>query len=562
MRRLTPILVTTASLLFGYLLGEIFTTNRIHEQIDDKIIERIAEHSENKLSEVLNIVGACYVEDVDTDSIVEKCLPEILTELDPHSVYIPKEDVEATNSELESSFSGIGIRFTIQEDTVNISEIIRGGPSEMVGLLAGDRIIKINDTLFVGKDVCTNEQAMKKLKGPKGTFVKLGIQRYGEPDLLDFVIRRDQVPVESIEAYYLIDNKWGYIQVERFAENTFAEFMQAMIELAYSNAQGFIIDLRGNGGGYLGIALEMANQFLEKNDLIVYTEGEHNGKKIEVANGRGMFRNAPLVVLVDETSASASEIIAGTIQDNDRGTIIGRRSFGKGLVQQPIELKDGSLIRLTIARYHTPSGRCIQKPYSKGNKDDYEKDLIDRYNRGEFFSQDSIHQNENLTYKTKKGRTVYGGGGIMPDIFVSSDTTDTTPYAQEAFARGLIAQFSLKYSTANRHRFTQCSGYEELEKRLDSEQILEKFVDFAKEKGLKPNRAHIAKSKKLLTRSLYSNIIYQLQGMREHVKFVNLEDSTVLKAVEILEQGKAFPEIEKDDTDKLSENSKSNGQEM
>jgi carboxyl-terminal processing protease len=312
----------------------------------------------------------------------------------------------------------------------------------------------------------------------------------------------------------------------------------------------------------MGVAVDMANQFLARGETIVYTEGEHCEKMIERANGFGMFQGTPLVILVDETSASASEIIAGTIQDNDRGTIIGRRSFGKGLVQQPIKLKDGSLIRLTIARYHTPSGRCIQKPYSKGNKDEYEKDLIDRYNRGEFFSQDSIHQNENLIYKTKKGRTVYGGGGIMPDIFVSSDTTDTTPYAQEAFARGLIAQFSLKYSTANRHRFTQYSGYEELEKRLDSEQILEKFIDFAKEKGLKPNKANIAKSKKLLTRSLYSNIIYQLQGMKEHVKFVNREDSTVLKAVDILEQGKAFPKIEKNDADKLSKNSIANGQEM
>ena len=391
MKRLTTILVTTMCLLLGYYFGTSNTLSQIKRHA-------IAIH-DNKMNEVLSVVNDMYVDDVSIDSIIEKSIPKVLTELDPHSVYIPIEEVEATNSELESSFSGIGIRFTIQEDTINISEVIRNGPSEKVGLLAGDRIIKVNDTLFVGKDICTNDKAMKKLKGPKGSFVKVGVQRYGEPDLLDFIIRRDQIPVESIEAYYLLNNKWGYIQVERFAENTFAEFLQAMIELAYSNAQGFIIDLRGNGGGYMGIALEMANQFLDKGDIIVYTEGTHSPKTIERANGRGLFRDVPLVVLVDETSASASEIIAGTIQDNDRGTIIGRRSFGKGLVQQPMELSDGSMIRLTIARYHTPSGRCIQKPYNKGDREDYDMDLVDRYNRGEFFSQDSIHQNEELIAK-------------------------------------------------------------------------------------------------------------------------------------------------------------------
>ena len=424
MKRLLPIIVTTMCLLLGYYFG---TRNALIEVVEKQtFILR-----DNKINEVLSIMEGMYVDSLDIDSIIEKCIPQMLTELDPHSVYIPIEEVEATNSELESSFSGIGIRFTIQEDTINISEAIRNGPSEKVGLLAGDRIIKVNDTIFVGKGVCTNEKAMKKLKGPKGTFVKLGIQRYGKPDLIDFVIRSDEIPVESIVAYYLINNKWAYIKVDRFAVNTFTDFVRAMVEMAYSNAQGFIIDLRGNGGGYMSIAIEMANQFLGKDDIIVYTEGANSPKLIDRANGYGVFKDVPLVVLVDETSASASEIIAGTIQDNDRGTIIGRRSFGKGLVQQPVPLTDGSLIRLTIARYHTPSGRCIQKPYNKGDREEYDKDILDRYNRGEFFSQDSIHQNEKLIYKTKKGRTVYGGGGIMPDIFVASDTTDITEYSNE-----------------------------------------------------------------------------------------------------------------------------------
>lgn len=495
----------------------------------------------NKLNEIFGIIAAEYVDSTDIDSLIEKSVPKVIAELDPHSVYIPAKDAEATNADLQSSFSGIGIRFTIQEDTIHISDIIRGGPSEKVGMLAGDRIIKVNDTLFVGKDICTNDNAMKKLKGPKGTFVKLGIERPGEKDLLDFTIRRDDIPVESIEATYMIDGKWGYVQVERFAENTFGEFIQALAYFISNNAQGIIIDLRGNGGGYMSVALEMANQFLEHGDVIVYTEGEHSPQYIEKANGFGLFRNTPLVILVDETSASASEILAGTIQDNDRGTIIGRRTFGKGLVQQPFEFSDGSMIRLTIARYHTPSGRCIQKPYTKGERNEYEMDLIERYNRGEFFSQDSIHQNTDLIYKTKKGRIVYGGGGIMPDIFVSSDTIDMTPYAQAAFSRGLLARFALNYGDKNRRLLSGYSTHEAMTAYLDRQPVLDEFISFAEKKGLKPDWKQIAKSKDILQRSLYSNIIYQMQGMLEHVKYINLEDPTVLKAVEILENGESFP---------------------
>ena len=498
-------------------------------------------NTQNKLDEVFGIIATEYVDSTDIDSLIEKSIPKVIAELDPHSVYIPAKDAEATNADLQSSFSGIGIRFTIQEDTIHISDVIRGGPSEKVGMLAGDRIIKVNDTLFVGKDVCTNDKAMKKLKGPKGTYVKLGIQRYGEDDLLDFMIRRDDIPVESIEATYMIDGKWGYVQVERFAENTFGEFVMALAHFLSNNAQGVIIDLRGNGGGYMGVALEMANQFLDRGDIIVYTEGEHSPKSIERANGMGLFRNTPLVILVDETSASASEILAGTIQDNDRGTIIGRRTFGKGLVQQPYEFADGSAIRLTIARYHTPSGRCIQKPYTKGEKDAYEMDLIERYNRGEFFSQDSIHQNTELIYKTKKGRTVYGGGGIMPDIFVSSDTVDMTSYAQAAFSRGLISRFALGYGDRNRRTLSRFKTHEEMTAHLDAHPVLDEFIKYAEKKGLAPDRRQIARSKEILQRSLYSNIIYQMQGMLEHVKYINLEDPTVLKAVEILEKGESFP---------------------
>ena len=499
----------------------------------------IIETAGNKLDAVLGLIDESYVDSVSIDSLIENSIPKILTELDPHSKYIPTEEVEESNADLQSSFSGIGIRFTIQDDTIHIGEVIRGGPSEKAGMLAGDRIIKVNDTLFVGKDVCNNNTAMKKLKGKKGSFVKIAVMRYGEKDLLDFNIIRDDIPVQSIEAAYMIDDKWGYVQVERFAEGTFAEFIQSLAYFMANKAKGIIIDLRGNGGGYMGIAIEMANQFLSQGDVIVYTEGEHSPKKTEYANGYGMFRDMPLVVLVDETSASASEILAGTIQDNDRGIIIGRRTFGKGLVQQPFELPDGSAIRLTIARYHTPSGRCIQKPYTKGDVKEYAMDLVERYNRGEFFSQDSIHQNESLIYSTRKGRKVHGGGGIMPDIFVSSDTADMTSYAQDALSRGLISRFALKYSDTNRQTLAKYKTYETLTKYLASQPVVEEFVTFAKDRGLKPRYNLIKKSRKIISRALYSNITYQVLGMLEHVKYINESDSTVLKAIEVLEKGEA-----------------------
>ena len=497
-------------------------------------------YSLNKVDELMHLVHSNYVDSISMEDIIEKTMPKILTELDPHSTYIPAKDLEATNADLKSSFSGIGIRFIIQEDTVHINEVIRKGPSAKVGLMAGDRIVTVNDTLFVGKE-CTNDAAMRKLKGPKGTDVKLGIKRYGEKELLEFVITRDDIPLHSIEAAYIIDDKWGYIQVDRFAENTFAELMIALARFQFRGCDGIIMDLRGNGGGWMGIALQMANEFLSKDDMIVYTEGEHHPRIVEYANGSGNFKETPIVVLTDETSASASEIFAGTIQDNDRGTIIGRRTFGKGLVQQPFEFTDGSAVRLTIARYYTPSGRCIQKPYTKGENREYEMDIVNRYERGEFFSQDSIHQNDSLVYKTRLGRTVYGGGGIMPDIFVSSDTTDVTSYYSQALSRRLIMQFCLRYSDAHRKELSEFKTWDSMLLHLQAQPLLDEFVAYADGKGLKRRYNSIMKSRKLIERNIYANVIYDILGMLEHVKYINTFDPTVLKAVEVLEQGKAFP---------------------
>lgn len=505
-------------------------------------IERVL-YNTNKVDELMYLVHDNYVDSLSMEDIIEQTMPKILTELDPHSTYIPAKDLEATNADLKSSFSGIGIRFIIQDDTIHVNEVIRKGPSEKVGMMPGDRIVMINDTLFVGK-ICTNDEAMKRLKGPKGTEVKLGIKRYGEKELIDFYITRDDIPLQSIEAAYLIDNKWGYVQVERFAENTFAEFMLALAKFQFRGCQGVIIDLRGNGGGWMGIALQMANEFLRKGDMIVYTEGEHHPKVVEYANGTGNFMEMPLVVLTDETSASASEIIAGTIQDNDRGTIIGRRTFGKGLVQQPYQFTDGSAVRLTVARYYTPSGRCIQKPYDKGDDKEYEMDIVKRYERGEFFSQDSIHQNDSLVYKTRLGRTVYGGGGIMPDIFVSSDTTDVTSYFNQAVSRRLIAQYCLRYSDAHRKELSLFTTWDAMLEYLKTQPMLDEFVAFAEKKGLKRRYNHIMKSRRLIERSIYANVIYDILGMLEHVKYINTFDVTVLKAVEVLESGDAYPTLQ------------------
>ncbi len=534
MKKFTPTLFVLFALI-GLLTGIYISKDKSNTII-------ISTGNSNKIDELMLLMQQSYVDTLDIADIMEKAMPKILDELDPHSKYIPAEELEATNADLASSFSGIGIRFLIQEDTINITDIIRGGPSEAVGLMAGDCIVKVNDTLFVGKE-CTQDAAMKKLKGPKGTKVKVSVKRFGEPDLLHFNIVRGEIPMQSIEAAYIIDNKWGYIQVERFAENTFAEFIVAMARFLHKDIKGVIIDVRGNGGGYLAVALQMANEFLHKGDIIVYTEGVNSPRSIEYANGRGNFQGIPLVVLTDETSASASEIIAGTIQDNDRGTIIGRRTFGKGLVQQPFEFKDGSAIRLTVARYYTPSGRCIQKPYINGEGKEYEMDIINRYERGEFFSKDSIHQNDSLVYKTRLGRTVYGGGGIMPDIFVASDTTRFTPYISTVSRKRLISMFTFKYCKEHRSQLEKHKTYKELINAIPQNDIIDAFIAFAKEKGIQPPTTQLPLNRQILNEIINANIIYNIQGMLEHVKYINLTDRTVQKAIEVLENNKAFPQI-------------------
>ena len=530
-------LIVAVSIVAGILIGT-FYAKRFGNQ--ERPGMGLTAPTSNKLNGLLRIIDDRYVDTVRMSDLIEEAMPQILSELDPHSSYIPAKDLQAVNDDLRGSFSGIGVQFTIQQDTIHISDVIAGGPSEKVGIMPGDRIVEIDDSAFVGK-IVTNNESMKRLKGPKGSEVKLGIFRQGEKEILHFTIIRGDIPVKSIDASYMLNDKFGYIKIEKFGETTYPEMLIALAKLHQENCEGVIIDLRGNTGGYMGSAIQMINEFLPKGQLIVYTEGRKSPRENYPANGTGSSQTLPLIVLLDEGSASASEIFAGAIQDNDRGTIIGRRSFGKGLVQQPIEFNDGSAIRLTIARYYTPSGRCIQKPYAKGQGEQYELDLLTRYEHGEFFSQDSIKQDESHIYYTALGRPVYGGGGIMPDIFVPQDTTGVTSYFSSAVNRGLTIQFSFQYTDQNRQKLKKYETADELLKYLKTQNILEKFARFSESKGLKRRNILMYKSKDLFDRNLYGNIIYNMLNMEEYVKFLNQTDKTVLKAIEVLEKGESFP---------------------
>lgn len=531
--RFTPIIIAisvVAGILIGTFYARHFTGNRLG----------IINGSSNKLNALLHIVDDQYVDTVNMTDLVEKAMPQILAELDPHSTYIPAQNLEEVNSELEGKFSGIGIQFTIQNDTIHVNAVIPGGPSEKVGLMAGDRIVTVDDSLFVGK-IVTNERAMRTLKGPKGSQVKLGVKRMGEKDLLSFNITRGDIPQHTVEASYMLNDDIGYIKVSKFGRTSHVELLSSLAELNNQKCKGLIIDLRDNTGGYMEAAIRMVNEFLPEGKLIVYTQGRKYPRAEEFANGTGSCQKMPLVVLINEGSASASEIFTGAIQDNDRGTIVGRRSFGKGLVQQPIDFTDGSAIRLTIARYYTPSGRSIQRPYQSGKDRNYELDIYNRYEHGEFFSRDSIKQNENELYHTSLGRSVYGGGGIMPDIFVPQDTIGYTSYIATVAGRGLTVQFTFQYTDNNRKKLSEFETEEELLNYLRRQGLVEQFVRFAESKGVKRRNILIQKSYKLLEKNIYGSIIYNMLGLEAHIKYFNKTDATVLKGMEILENGEAFP---------------------
>lgn len=542
--RYTPLMMALC-IIIGIVIGTFYANRFSGNRLN------IINSGSNRLNNLLHIINDQYVDSVNIDNLVEKAIPQILRELDPHSVYISAKDVQTANDDLKGSFSGVGIEFTIRKDTIHIENVIKDGPAEKSGLLSGDKIVSIDGKPFVGK-IVTNEEAMHRLKGKKGTTVRIGVKRYGEKTVKNFTVTRDDITTKSISAAYMLDDDTGYIKIKNFGEKTYAEMLVALTELSYNGFTNLVIDLRGNTGGYLQSATQMVNEFLPKDRIIVYTEGRNSPRMNYKSDGRGSYQDIPLVVLIDEASASASEIFAGAIQDNDRGTIIGRRSFGKGLVQQQINFPDGSMIRLTIARYYTPSGRCIQKPYTPGDELQYDQDLLSRFQHGEFFSQDSI-KHTGPAYHTSIGRTVYGGGGITPDIFIPEDSTNMTSYYKEAAMSGLILQFAYTYTDDNRHKLTE---YDTLDKMLDylkQQNLVEQFAEYADKNGLKRRNLLIMKSHDKLERYIFSRIIYNMLSETVWTQYLNNGDDMINAALDVFRTKSAFPKKPQ------NSNKKSNG---
>ncbi len=498
-------------------------------------------NSRSKLDTILEIIDRSYVDDVDPDSLLEASFAGLLSHLDPHSVYIPAADLQNVNEELSGSFSGIGISFNLLNDSINVLEVISGGPSEKAGLLAGDKIVSINDTIVAGQK-WSDVKVRSSLRGPKGSVVKLGIKRHTSKKILPFEVVRGDIPVTSVDAAYMIAPKTGYVKINKFGSNTYSEFLTSVVNLMADGAEKFVIDLRGNGGGFMEPAVLMANEFLPAGSPIVSMRGKTSPDDSPTySDGSGSLLNTELVVLIDEVSASASEIFAGAIQDNDRGLVIGRRSFGKGLVQNQIELPDSSALRLTIARYYTPSGRCIQKAYAPGT--DYDRDIINRYEHGEFYSADSIKLDKSLAFETMHGRTVYGGGGIMPDIFVPNDTAGITSYYLNVVNAGLIQKYTFDYTDRNRDRLEKSGGVAALLRMLpDDDTLLQDFVSYSQKAGVAPRWYYINISRDLLVNQLKAMIVRNVLGVEGYFKVFNELDPTVVSGVEALASGKAaFP---------------------
>lgn len=524
-----PIIVSV-SIVLGLIIGNNFSNQKY---ISD---------NDRKLNTILNLINEEYVDTVNTDELIEQSIPGILTNLDPHSTYIPAKDLKDVNGELEGSFSGIGVSFVMLNDSVTIVEVISGGPSEKAGLIAGDRIVSVNDSSIIGYK---QDQVMKTLRGQEGSIVKLGIKRSNSKKTLSFDVIRGKIPVNTIDASYMIDNETGYIKINKFGQNTYQEFLTSMLELKQLDAKKFIIDLRENGGGLMEPAILMANEFLPQGSLIVFTKGRERRNEQEFwSDGNGTFTDDQVIVLIDEYTASASEIFSGALQDNDRALIIGRRSFGKGLIQQQFPLADNSALRLTIGKYFTPSGRCIQKYFKPGNESQYSLEVYDRYVHGELYSSDSIKVKEDKIFKTKNGRKVYGGGGIIPDIFVPNDTSGITSYYVNVLNNGLLQKFSFKYTDINREAFKGTKDYKALLKKLPADNvILSDFVYYAAENGVPARWYYINLSSDLIVSQLKSLIARDLLGNEAFYPIFNSRDNNISTALKAFKENKALPPI-------------------
>ena len=535
--RFMPIIMAIC-VVVGIFLGSFFSNHFGGNRLN------IINSGSNRLNNLLHIIEDQYVDEVNIDSLVDKAIPLILAELDPHSVYISAKDAAAATDDLKGSFSGVGVEFVIRDDTIHIQNVIQNGPAEKAGLLAGDKIVAVDGKTFVGK-IVTNQEAMRRLKGPKDT--KIGVVRYGSKKVHTFTVTRGEIPTKSVTAAYMLDSNTGYIRIKNFGENTYPEMLIALAKLSQEGFTNLCIDLRDNSGGYLSAAVNMANEFLPDKKLIVYTQGRKSPRHEYRSDGKGSYQKIPLVVLINEGSASSAEIFAGAMQDNDRATIIGRRSFGKGLVQQQLEFPDHSIIRLTIARYYTPAGRCIQKPYTMGDEKDYEQDLLTRYQHGEFFSQDSI-KHTGPAYHTGLGRVVYGGGGITPDIFVPEDTLGMTSYFKEASMSGLILQYAFTYTDDNRPKLNNFKEMMELSNYLESQDLVDKFATYANKNGLQRRNLLIKKSHKLLERVINGRIIYNMLNEQAWTEYINQDDPVIKKTLEVFRNHAAFPKKPKEAT--------------
>lgn len=517
-----------------------------------------ASRQQQKLLMVENIVNNLYVDNVDEEKIVENAVRGILENLDPHSSYSTKEETTSSQETMQGSFSGIGIQFNMQKDTLYVVQTIAGGPSEKVGILPGDRFIAVDDSIIAGRKL-KNTDIMKRLRGPKGTKVNIKVKRGSNAELLEFRITRDDIPLNSIDAVYMADGKTGYIRLSRFAATSYKEFKDAITKLKKQGMQQLILDLTDNGGGYMQIAAQIANEMLNRGNLIVYTQGRKSPRQNLNADGSGTFWTQKVVVMINQFSASASEILSGAIQDWDRGVVVGRRSFGKGLVQREFLLPDSSSFRLTIARYYTPSGRNIQKPYVKGDREDYDKDIIDRYNHGELQSADSIHFADSLKHTTLRlHRTVYGGGGIMPDVFVPLDTTQYTDYHRRLVAKGIIPQFALRYVDKNRADLK--AQYPDAQKFIKeftvTDEMLNNLVDAGKAEKVDFDKSQFAKSKEMLRTFVKAAIANDLFSTGAYFQIVNEQNDIYKEALSIINDDARYRKIISPRTEQTPEKKK------
>ncbi len=526
-------LLLAAGVITGLFVGQMLGRTRMEHEVRN-LVDNLR-FPDNKLSCSMALIDRKYVDSLSLDTLVEHLMPRLIEELDPHSVYIPAQDMQSVNEPLEGEFDGIGVVFNMATDTVIVLNVIPGGPSDLAGVCAGDRIMTVGDSLIAGRKI-PQDRVVKMLRGPRGSKVRLGLQRRQIRDRVNVEVTRAAIPLKSVETYFMVDDRTGYIRLSQFARTSYEEVLRAIDDLSTQGMEALVFDLRGNSGGYLDQAIMIANELLPEGRLIVYTENRRRQQVREYSDGKGSATEIDLAVLIDENSASSSEILAGAIQDNDRGTILGRRSFGKGLVQEQIPFADGSALRLTTARYYTPTGRSIQKPYRNGDQQAYAEEMYHRYRNNELFSADSIHFADSLRFTTPGGRTVYGGGGIMPDIFIPIDTTDFTRYYIEVSGRNILYRYTIEYADLHREALDEVRTLDDLKRLLDADRgLVDDFVAYAARHGVKPVPREIARSRRLIEAQL-RGYIGRNTVLEDCAFYANIYpiDKPFVKAVEVL----------------------------